>query len=290
MKSEPGENLKPRSQYIDEAIQLAIAGRWEEAAEVNRFLIKQFGSELPQQQREETNNRLGKALTELGQLEEARASYDATLGLNPLNLIARKNTAKLEGLLSARGEVRTGPARVDLNLFVEEMGKTVTTTLEDVVDPDLCTQVAPGDLAELRVEGDTILTETVRGVRLGLVEAKLARRLIKFIQGGNRYQAAVTSCEGTTVRLIIRETYQDARFAGRPSFPMRRKREVDFRPYAKAEGYLNEMDDFESESGEENDERTRGIDDLEGMHEVGDEGLEYEEESETTSEDVDEDL
>ncbi|MGH7777830.1 MAG: hypothetical protein ACREPI_11740 [Candidatus Dormibacterales bacterium] len=290
MKAEPGEPLKPRAQYVEEAVQMAIAGRWDEAAELNRFVLDQFGLEIPRQQVEESNNRLGKALTELGKLKEARAAYEATLQLNPLNVIARKNVSKLGSLLSAKGEVRTGPTRVDLNLFVEEMGKTVTTTLGDVTDRDVCAKVAPGDVAELSIEGDSIVAETVRGVRLGTVEAKLARRLIKFIQGGNRYQAATTSCEGATVRLIIRETHQDPKFAGKPSFPMRRKREVEFRPYAKGEAYAPDMDDFESESSQDVDEGGSELEEMEGMHEVGEEsGIgDFGEESEAEPDDFEE--
>ena len=72
-----------------------------------------------------------------------------------------------------------------------------------------------------------------RGVRVGSLEPKLARRLIKFIQGGNRYQAGITSCEGSTVKVIVREVYQDPKFAGKPSFPIVRRREVEFRPYTR---------------------------------------------------------
>ena len=289
MKAEPGEHLKPRAQYMEEAVQMAIAGRWEEAAELNRFLIEHFGPEIPRQQLEETHNRLGKALTELGKLKDARAAYEATLQLNPLNMIARKNASKLDSLLAAKGEVRTGPTKVDLNLFVEEMGKTVTTTLQDVSDPDVCAKVAPGDVAELSIEGDSIVAQTVRGVRLGAVEAKLARRLIKFMQGGNRYQAAVTSCDGATIRLIVRETYQDPKFAGKPSFPMRRRREVEFRPYAKAEGYLVELEEFEGEPGEDLEESERDVDEMEGMHEVGEEAgmLDFGEEGGADGDDYD---
>ena len=69
-------------------------------------------------------------------------------------------------------------------------------------------------VAELKIEGDGIVAETSRGVRLGTLEPKLARRITKFMRGGNRYQAGVTSCEGNIVKLIVRETYQDPRFAG----------------------------------------------------------------------------
>ena len=264
MKTESTENLKPKSQYADEAVQLAIHGQWQEAVELNRFILDKFGAD------EEAQNRLGKALTELGQLEDAKAAYEAALKINPLNTIARKNSAKLETLLQTKEAMRGGPARVDLNLFVEEMGKTVVTALDGVSDADVCSKVAPGDLAELRVEGDGIVAETVRGVRLGMVEAKLARRLITFIKSGNRYQAGVTSCEDTAIRLIIRETYQDPRNAGKPSFPMRRKREVDFRPYAKESLIPRDVDAFDEE-GEEGEEGGGEIGELEGLHAVDDE-------------------
>jgi hypothetical protein len=115
--------------------------------------------------------------------------------------------------------------------------------------------------------------ETTRGVRVGSLEAKLARRLVKFMRGGNRYQAGVTSCDGNTVKLIIRETYQDPRFVGKPSFPMRRKREVEFRPYTKESLLARDVEVF---AGDEEEEEalveTPVSDDLEeGMHAVEDE-------------------
>src|SRR5207248_7907799 len=136
-------------------------------------------------------------------------------------------------LLQAKAGLKGGSIKVDPNLFVEEMGKTVITQLGDVSDPAVCDKVVSGDLVELRIDGPEIICETVRGVRLGVLEAKLARRLIKFMQGGNRYQAAVTGCEAAQVRIIIREIYQDPKFAGKPSFAMKRARTAEFRPYAK---------------------------------------------------------
>jgi hypothetical protein len=261
LKTESGEHLKPRSQYVDEAIQLAIAGRWQEATDLNRFIVDKFGGD------QETHNRLGKALTELGQLDAAKAEYSATLAINPMNTIARKNSARIDSLLHTNEGVGASPTKVDLNLFVEEMGKTVTTVLENV-EAEACTKVAFGDLAELRIEGDGIVAETVRGVRLGQIEPKLARRLIKFTQGGNRYQAGITACDGGSVKLIIRETYQDPKFAGKPSFPMRRKREVDFRPYAK-ESLLPAIDTYEPDE----EDLVEGEDvgsDMDGLHQVED--------------------
>ena len=287
MKTETSEHLKPRSQYADDAVQLAIAGKWDEAVKLNRFIIDSFGSD------EETQNRLGKALSELGKLKEAKASYEVALKLNPMNSIAKKNAARINALLHQKEGLKVGGTRVDLNLFVEEMGKTVITTVDAPASVDICSKVAAGDVAELRIDGDGIIAETSRGVRLGSLEAKLARRLIKFMRGGNRYQAGVTACDNNTVKLIVRETYQDPKFAGKPSFPMRRKREVEFRPYTKESLLARDVEVFAGEDDEEEPLVEAAVsDDLEeGMHAVEDdaEPVDFSEDADAETDDEDED-
>jgi hypothetical protein len=287
LKTESTEHLKPRSQYGDEAVQLAIAGRWDEAVKLNKFVIESFGTD------EETQNRLGKALSELGRLKDAKSAYEVALKLNPMNSIAKKNAARINALLHQKEGLKVGGTRVDLNLFVEEMGKTVITITENPPGSDICSKVAAGDVAELRIDGDGIMAETSRGVKLGLLEPKLARRLIKFMRGGNRYQAGVTSCEGSAVKLIVRETYQDPKFAGKPSFPMRRKREVEFRPYTKESLLSRDVEVFagEDDEGEPLVEAAVSDDIEEGMHAVEDEAepVDFSEDADADGDDDDED-
>lgn len=269
MTTQTQEPSKPKSAYVEEAVQLAVEGRWEEAVDLNRYIIENFGAD------EGAQNRLGKALTELARLEEAKVAYDTSLAINPMNPVARKNSAKLESLINAKEALKGGQVKVDLNLFVEEMGKTTTTTLRAAA-PEVCSRIAPGDIAELRVDGDGIEIDTVRGVRVGSLEPKLARRLLKFIQGGNRYQAGITSCEGSTVKVIVREIYQDAKFAGRPSFPIVRKRDVEFRPYSRESLVTRDTETFTSDEEDTEEEpaartATLELEDDDGMHEVEDE-------------------
>ncbi|GAC1686967.1 MAG: hypothetical protein PVS2B1_07540 [Candidatus Dormibacteraceae bacterium] len=286
MKTETSEHLKPRSQYADEAVQLAIAGKWDDAVKLNKFIVESFGGD------EETQNRLGKALSELGKLKDAKAAYEVALKLNPMNSIAKKNAARLNTLLHQKEGLKVGGTRVDLNLFVEEMGKTVITALEGS-SPDICNKVAAGDVAELKIDGDGIVAETSRGVKLGVLEAKMARRLIKFMRGGNRYQGGVTACDGSTVKLIVRETYQDPKFAGKPSFAIRRKREVEFRPYTK-ESLLSRgsgVEVFTDDDEEETLVETVSEDLEEGMHAVEEdtETVDFSEDADKSGDDDDED-
>jgi hypothetical protein len=263
---------------VDEAVQMAIDARWEEAVELNRSIIRTFGKD------EGSQNRLGRALTELGLLEEAKAAYDATLVINSMNPVARRNSSKLESLMNAKEALKGGPVKVDLNLFVEEMGRTTTTTLRAAVH-DVCSRIAPGDVAELRVVGDGVEVDTVRGVRVGGIEAKLARRLIKLVQGGNRYQVGITSCEGSTVKVIVREIYQDPKFGGKPSFPIVRKREADVRPYARESlvarrggTYAGEGDDDEPMARtailtEDDEEEGMHVEDEDSDQDLGDDAV-----------------
>lgn len=253
--AEFAERIKPRAQYVDEAIELALASKWAEAVQVNRSIMDRFGPD------EDTLNRLGKAYTELGQHDDAIEAYKGTLKMNPVNPIAQKNLAKLQALRGVQ-PAPTSKAKVDVDAFIEETGKTALTALHMHAEGDPCTKVSGGDPVKLIVAGDTMNVETARGVYLGHLEHALGRRLIKFLEGGNRYSGAVATCEGGAVKIIIRETYQDPQFFGRPSFPIRKGRE-EFRPYAK-ESLLTRTTDVEEveEDGEE------PVEELDGMHTV----------------------
>ena len=253
--AEFAERIKPRAQYVDEAIELALQNKWAEAVQVNRGIMDRFGPD------EDTLNRLGKAYTELGQHDEAVEAYKSTLKMNPVNPIAQKNLAKLQALRGGQ-PVPSSKARVDVDAFIEETGKTALTALHVHSEGDPCSKVAGGDPVKLIVAGDTMNVETARGIALGHLEHALGRRLIKFLEGGNRYSGAVATCEGGAVKIIVRETYQDPKFFGRPSFTIKKGRD-EFRPYAK-ESLINRGADAEEaeEDGEEPAEE------LDGMHTV----------------------
>src|ERR1700730_18544426 len=110
-------NIGPasRRQTIEQAIQHAIQSRWDEAEQLNRQLLASFPEDV------DANNRLGKALTELGRYTEARAAYTRAIELDPANGIARKNFARLATL----GDGAPASAeKAAPGLFVEETGKS----------------------------------------------------------------------------------------------------------------------------------------------------------------------
>lgn len=236
----PAAATRIKRTLAEQAIASAAAGKWSEAADTNRRLLE-MGPEA------ETENRLAKALWELGELGSAREHYQAALALDPTNRIAERNIDRLRTLLVAAGE-KTVPAmdgsKAPVRIFVEETGKTGFAHLIDLPDAKKLAQVNPGDSVEMTPEGNRLIAIS-NGMRIGVVEPRVAARLLKLIADGNKYFAGVTSLGAQDVRIIIREIYQDPRNYGKVSFPTAAK-STDLRPYTKGT-LLREDEELEEE-------------------------------------------
>jgi hypothetical protein len=249
----PVNLTRTKRQLADQAIAHASAAQWADAAATNRKLLE-LGPDA------EAENRLAKALWELGELGAAREHYQTALALDPTNRIAERNIDRLKMLLVAAGE-KTVPAqegsKAPVGIFVEETGKTGFAFLTDLPDPRQLAQVNPGDNVEL-VPEDNRLIAISNGMRIGVVEPRVAARLLKLIADGNKYAAGVTSLGDKDVRIIIREVFQDPRNYGKVSFPTAAK-STDLRPYTKGTLVREEMD---LEDDLEDDEEDEEIEDL----------------------------
>lgn len=211
------EKTKLKKYWVEQSITLALQGRWGEAVTANQNILALFPSDS------EAHNRLGKAYTELGRYEEAKDAYAKALQIDPTNSIAHKNLNRLNRLLAsgatgAAAAPRSAEERLDPQVFIEEMGKTGTTVLQEPAEPAMLAKLTAGDPVRLRPENSSLVVDSLRGERLGRLETKLGQRLLGLMKAGNRYAAAIASLENSP-RIIIRETYQDPSQMGRLSFP-----------------------------------------------------------------------
>ncbi len=245
---------RQKRQLADQAIAHATAAQWAEAAATNRRLLE-LGPDA------EAENRLAKSLWELGELGNAREHYQTALALDPTNRIAERNIDRLKMLLVAAGE-KTVPAqegsKAPVSIFVEETGKTGFAFLTDLADPRQLAQVNPGDAVELTPEGNRLIAHS-NAVRIGVVEPRVAARLLKLIADGNKYAAGITSLGDKDVRIILREIFQDPANYGKVSFPTAAK-STDLRPYTKGTLVREEMDLEEDLEDDEEDDEIEDLD------------------------------
>jgi len=126
----------------------------------------------------------------------------------------------------------------------------VVTSLVDMANSDEIARLAPGDPLNLEVHGTTVrLVEPAGGLIVGRLEPKLAARVLKLLEMGNTYTAAVTAVDPSSVRVIIREATRSPQMGARPSFPTTTAGEA-FRGYTRDDMFRMDMDDDDDEDDE----------------------------------------
>ncbi|HUU64767.1 MAG TPA: tetratricopeptide repeat protein [Dehalococcoidales bacterium] len=213
-----------KRQRSKQAIDLAMQGRWQEAVAANKFILENFPRDV------DAYNRLGRAYMELGEYAQAREAYRRTIELDSFNAIARKNLQRLSYLGEAEVAGLGGESRkIEPHHFIEEIGKAGVVSLYHLAPTEIRARMVAGDEVYLKIDGPSLIVENSRREYLGQVEPKHGQRLIKFMEGGNRYFAAIVSSTEEAMSVIIREVYQDPSQAGRLSFPSRETKVL--RPY-----------------------------------------------------------
>lgn len=200
-----------------EAVDLALKGEWERAAQVNRNILELFSDDV------EVMNRLAKALIESGAYEEASGVLDRLSEVAPHNNIARKNRSRLEQMRTSSVAAARQVRRVAgaPQMFIGESGKSTTTVLCRPPRRLPEALISPGYPVTLRLEHHAIFAYSDSGQYLGQVDPKLGHRLSRLIEGGNTYEAAVIGVSGSEISITIHETHRDRRLQHVASFPTR---------------------------------------------------------------------
>ncbi len=198
------------------AIALAMEGKWDEVVVANKTLLESFPDDI------DAFNRLGRAYMELGQYAQAKQAYESAIKLDPYNGIAQKNLTRLSVLKGSKGKGEVQVQKVAPQTFIKEVGKAGVVNLISKARPEVLAKLVTGAALNLKINGANLMVETAAGQPVGQVDPRHGQRLVKLMEGGNKYSAAVVSAspEGN-VSVIINETYQDPSQAGRLSFPQK---------------------------------------------------------------------
>jgi tetratricopeptide (TPR) repeat protein len=223
------EGVRDLKIQASEAVELAMGGRWEEAAAVNRNVIAASPSDL------DAYNRLGKALLELGDPEGARAAFQHSLSLDPSNPIARKNIERL-----SNGSPASGSASLSHKMFIGDTGKSTQVALLGCASDSARPYLAPGSSVELRVHKGNVVVCSTQGQYIGIVPPRVGHRLVALMEGGNRYGGGILTSSADTVRVVLRESYQHPSQRSKTSFPA-----MALAPDVVASSTLPEIDPLE---------------------------------------------
>jgi tetratricopeptide (TPR) repeat protein len=237
----------------ERARELAVAGDWEYSVKANQEILKHSPQDSA------AANRLGKALDQLGRIEEAIEAYRSAAEMDPGNIIAQRNVERLELLRDKEPPPATNGKQgkaIRANVFIEETGKTYVTELVRPNSGDALARLSPASEVELRTEEETIAAFDHFGNRLGVLEPIVSRTLRQLIEAGNRYEAYVVALSGRTVRIIIREVYRHPDVPAHLSLPAQAKMPAP-RPYIRDSRAPHELGGdlyYDDEDGDDDDE------------------------------------
>ena len=269
-----------RRHRTDTAIAHALARRWDLAAQENRTLLEEDPKDV------EAANRLGKALTELGDTPGAIEAYELALKIDSTNAIARKNLQRLEEQkktkraprANTRAKAGSGAAaatstprrRVDVATeslrtapLIEDFGKAADLRLQRV-NARAATLVSTGDPAELEITSSGVAVKAAGGTILGHIDPRTGLRLKRMMETGNRYSVVILRSEEGQVDVHVRETLKHPSLVGQASFlPQAGDKRRTPRAYTKSSvvqyDRADDEEDYETDDDEEDVWRPRGV-------------------------------
>ena len=233
------EQLKLRRLNSKQAIALAMQGQWREAIKINKTILATFPDDV------DAYNRLGRAYMETGVYSDSKKAYEHSLKLDAYNSIAKKNLQRLTQLRGQSAAAKEHVHRVEPQ-FIEEAGKSGVVGLQRLAAPDVLVRLVAGDKVNLKIAENNLNVKTISEEYIGQVEPRHAQRILKLMQGGNKYSAAIISSVENKVVIIIREIFQHPDLVGQPSFPPRWAEALHPRDGERAsESYVEEEEEAE---------------------------------------------
>ena len=227
-------NASSLDPQVQEAINAALENSWEKALQINQELAKKYPSNV------ETMNRLARSLAEIGKIKEAKEIYKKVLKIDSYNKIAEKNLKRISSLKKSDLKTNHLSSPIKGDSFLEESGKTVSTTVLDTAMPSVLAGLRTGDIINLEAKQNNVRVITPSGQRIGKIEGSLAKVISKSLQVGSRFETFVKSVlleksptkkESSAVVVFIREIHRSPKVTAAP-FPTT---ESSFTPYVREE-------------------------------------------------------
>lgn len=196
-----------------QAIQTALTGDWDHAIVLNLQLLKETPDDI------ETLNRLAFAYAIVGNTDKAKQTYQKVLILDIQNPIALRGLKRLNSPKTDHVKDLTSCASQKFtNMFLEESGKTKIISLANVAETKIISGLRTGEQLILCIKRSKVFVLDWQKQYIGVVPDNIGNRLIKFLNGGNCYEAYIKSIEDNKVSVFVKETKRASKFKNQASF------------------------------------------------------------------------
>lgn len=195
-----------------QAIKAAMKDAWDQAIELNQKILKLEPKNIA------ALNRLARGFWEKGNFALAKKTYRQVLTVDRYNPIASKNLKRLADQEKAETKREVKKKTAEKAIFLEEPGKTKVVKLVRLASPEVLSEFDSADEVLLSPKKHIISVNSTNGTYLGTIPDDLSHRLLRFIKGGNQYQAFVKAIDRQNLEIFIRETKRTPKFRNLPSF------------------------------------------------------------------------
>lgn len=242
------QRQQTKRQMIEETRTVALTGDWEQALAINTAFLERFPRDA------QALNRKGRALLELGRLQEAWDAYSEALNADPANMIARRNLQRLEMLSASDAPIASAGEQVSSprgGVFIEETGKTWVDELTRAADDAVLATVSPGEQLSFEIRGSDVIVSSRDGKQLGELEQRIAQRLIDLTEAGIVFEIYALGMSGHSYRFILRETYRDPSLVGRMGLPRQNRLTIEL---MRERELLSQREEADFSFGDEDEE------------------------------------
>lgn len=224
-----------------QAVQTALQGDWQAAIILNQMLLEEDPEDI------DAMNRLAFAKASLGDIKEAKAIYQKVLEIDNNNPIATKNIERLSNTQPNGNNV----AHIQVsNVFIEEPGKTKVIQLINTADRKVLLPLRNGEQLTLTIKRMKIFVYDAQKQYIGMLPHDLGNRLIKFIEGGNEYEAYIKTIHNVDVTIIVKEVKRANKFKNQPSFISIEKAKFSLNAKNSKSFFKDENNEDDNESNE----------------------------------------
>lgn len=201
-------------QIESQAVDSAIRGDWDKAAQLNTQILRKFKGNIP------ALLRLGFAYLQMNKYVQSLAAYRLVLKLQPQNSIAGEYVEKIElRKKHSPGAPRTNLV-LDSNIFIELPGKTKAVTLGQLGQKSVLAKLMVGEEVYLFIRKHHVEIRTESDEYIGVLPDDVGVRLMYFLENESEYTVYIQEASLNNIIVFIREMSKGKKVEKLVSFPV----------------------------------------------------------------------